>query len=285
MRSVLLTVFIAAMVGTLAAILITPNPDSTGSATKRETVYERVMRTGVIRCGYVPYEPALVIDLATQEKTGFSYYIIEKIAENLSLKVDWAEEVSPPNMLEGLVSNRYDMICTPFWVTAERARVADYTIPFYRSLMGVWVRTEDDRFNGDIEKLNNAGYTLSSMDGTTIVKAAHQLFPKAKILGVAEMAPISDILVNVATGKADATVIDNYLVHDFNTHNNGVLKQIDQVENAPSYANAYLVPQGEEQFKNMLNAALTELLGTGYIDQQIDKFDKYPNTFKRIQTN
>lgn len=251
-------------------------------AGEKESVYDRVIKSGKIKCGYVLYDPAVIKDPNTGEYSGFAYEIINKMAKNLELEVDWVEEVGTGVMLEGLQTDRYDMICTPFWRNAERARIADFSKSLYYSPMGVWVRQDDTRFDNNLSKLNDPDMTLSVMDGTTLVVIAEQDFPQAQTLAVPQLTPLSDLMLNVANGKADAVPIDNYLARDYVAKNPGTLKDITVNNPVRVYPNGFVFKRDEYAFKAMIDAALLELINSGWADKTITKYEKYPNTFYRV---
>jgi ABC-type amino acid transport substrate-binding protein len=62
-------------------------------AADKETSYDRVMRTGVIRCGYVEWPPYLLKDPNTQEFSGLIYDYMMAIGKDLGFKVEWSESV------------------------------------------------------------------------------------------------------------------------------------------------------------------------------------------------
>ena len=45
----------------------------------KESAYERVIRTGIIRCGYFVWPPFLAIDPNTNKKSGIFFDIVEEI--------------------------------------------------------------------------------------------------------------------------------------------------------------------------------------------------------------
>ncbi|NND65343.1 MAG: hypothetical protein HKM24_05195, partial [Gammaproteobacteria bacterium] len=53
----------------------------------KESVAQRVQRTGVLRCGYNVNPPMLVADANTGEITGFTPDIVNRMAELMHLKV------------------------------------------------------------------------------------------------------------------------------------------------------------------------------------------------------
>ena len=265
-----------------ATARVMPSEKASGKSEKQETVFDRVMRTKTLRCGYVDYQPAVMKDLNTGKLYGFAYDIVNRLGENLGFKVDWTEEVNPATMIEGLITDRYDMVSTPFWPNADRIKAADFTIGFYYSGMGIWVRSNDHRFDKDIKSINDTSVTLSVMDGTMLVEYAQQNFPKAKTFSVPQGSPLTDLLLNVTNGKADVVVLDNYLAKDFEAANKGSIRQALDGANVRTYPNAFIIKQGETRMKSVIDVALEELMNSGYTDEMISKYEKYPGTFLRM---
>jgi len=61
------------------------------------------------------------------------------------------------------------------------------------------------------EELNDAQYTVSVMMGSTAEYAARQMFPKATIKPL----QINEAMLEVATGRADADLVELYLAGPF----------------------------------------------------------------------
>src|SRR5580704_1928032 len=119
-----------------------------------ETTYQRVLRTGEIRCAYEPYAPALSKDPNTGQLSGIFYDVVEEIGRRLNLKINWVEEVGYGVIPEGFVTDRYDAFCNTVFPTAERSRGGAFTIPIFYSSVDVFVRADDHRFDNDLSKLD-----------------------------------------------------------------------------------------------------------------------------------
>jgi len=125
---------------------------STPSGTvAKESTYERVLRTGEIRCAYAPNPPTLIKDPNTGIMSGIFSDVMNEAGQRLGLKIVWAEEVDYGTIAEGFSTDRYDAFCATVWPTAERSRVASFTVPLYYSPVGIFVRSGDHRkqFYGD----------------------------------------------------------------------------------------------------------------------------------------
>ncbi len=252
------------------------------ASAKTESTYERVMRTGIIRCGYTPYSVGLFKDPNTGALQGIYKDLIEEAATQLSLKVVWAEEVTWGTQIEGLKTGRYDMMCSPDSMTAARTRAADYSIPLYFSPVDIWVRRDEARFN-DQAQLNDPAIKLATIDGEQTQAIAKAFFPKAADGSLPQNAEFSQLMLAVSTGKADATFAEPYVVNEFMAHNGDILKNLTPGHPLELVANVFILPAGEPAFKAMLDNMLTELALNGFLDRTIDKYELYKGSYVRTK--
>lgn len=248
----------------------------------KESVYDRVMRTGTIRCGYTLYSVGLNKDANTGALWGIYKDIVEKTAEKLSLKIEWTEEVGWGQQIEGLNAGRYDLVCSPASITGPRVRAADMTMPLYYSPVWTWVRADDARFDGKGRAaLDDAALKISTMDGEQTDALARTYFPKARRLSIPQTSDFSALMLNVTTGKADYTFAEPLSVAEFMESNPHSLKKIEGDSPLLLVANIMLLKEGEPEFKAMMNNILTEMFLSGDIDRAIDHYEKYPDSYVR----
>ena len=53
-------------------------------------------------------------------------------------------------MIEGLDTNRYDVVGSGIWINASRGRGADFTIPLLYDAVCAYVRDDDRRFDDNV---------------------------------------------------------------------------------------------------------------------------------------
>ncbi|NND64815.1 MAG: transporter substrate-binding domain-containing protein, partial [Gammaproteobacteria bacterium] len=112
----IVTSFITAIVVSVAMWMFSlsnnTSTDQTTSQTKQESAYDRVMRTGKIRCGYANWHPILYRGPESNQILGAVPDLMIAIGQRMKLEIEWTEETSFGHIVEGLVTNRYDVICT-----------------------------------------------------------------------------------------------------------------------------------------------------------------------------
>lgn len=251
------------------------------------STYDRVIKTGTIRCGYIPYPPGSYKDPNTGRLSGIFVDTMEEAGRRLGLKVEWTEEVGWATMIEGLQTNRYDMVCTPVWENAARGKVADFSVPLYYSGIGVFVRTNDNRFtkpDGSVNfaAINSKNVKISTSDGDVAQVIAQEDFPNARQVTVSQMADRSQMLLNVVARKADVAFMEPQIAFEFSKMNPGTIKNISPQHPIRVFPNVMMFKRGQPEFKAMIDAALQEVINSGYVDRLIDKYEPYRGALYRL---
>ena len=112
---------------------------------ERKSAYERINSSGKLRVGYIVVPPAVIKNPNTGQLSGIFVDTLQQAAKGLGLTIDWVEEVGWGTMIEGLDTNRYDLVCAQIWPNASRARKADFSKPLYYVGIGVYVRKGEKR--------------------------------------------------------------------------------------------------------------------------------------------
>jgi polar amino acid transport system substrate-binding protein len=276
---------IAAVVAAVVAVGVSrfssPAPIGAPRPAEKGTL-ERVLSSGVIRCGYVVYPPNLIVDLETKKVSGIFPEVLEKAAENLGLKVEWSEEVAWGTMIEGLQAGRYDLIGSPVWPTGQRVRVADFTEPLHFNGVEMYVRVDDSRFDAGIEVLNDPKFTIATIDGEAAASIAQEDFPQAKTVSLPQLSGLPELMLNLSARKADATFVDSITAQQFIIENPGKIKPARPGVPVRLFANEMMLKQSDDAFRRALDAAITDLHNNGVVDQITKKYEPFPGAYYRV---
>lgn len=185
---------------------VTANQSASSSVVDTDPT-ERILKTGIIRAGYIVYAPFVIKDVATGKLSGFGYDFAQKLASNMGLKIEWVEEVFFGNAFEGLNTGRYDVVIANLWPNATRARVGDFLDPLYYSGLCVYARPGDHRFD-NLNAINDPAVKISTIDGEIAEMVAAMRFPRAKLFSMPQSTEYSQLLWNVVYGKADVAFAD-----------------------------------------------------------------------------
>lgn len=284
MKSFFLLV-LSAFVGAFMAVAVTSATTSSRNTPMAQRAYDHVMATQTLRCGYFPFAPNLVVDPNTGKKSGIFYDLTEEIGKRLNLKVEWTEEVGYGVIAEGFRTGRYDLFCNTVWPIPDRAKEAVFSVPLYYSPVGVFVRADDTRFDGDYRKLNAQAFTMAIRDGDISDSITRTLLPQAKTVSVPELSGIDQPLLEVATQKADALITEPLHIFEFNKTNPVKLRNLTADTPVKTFPNTYMMGKGEFQLKQMIDVTVQELVSEGYIDRLLAKYvpeSAYPAALFRV---
>lgn len=236
------------------------------------SVYDRVLESGKIRAAYIVYPPGSFKDPNTGELSGVFIDALNQAAKDLELEVEWTEEVAWGTMIEGLLSDRYDIVGNGIWETPSRGKVVDFTIPLFYSGLGVYVRSNESRFDKDIKAADSSDVKIAVIDGEISELMAKAKFPKAEAVSLGQISDVSQMMLNVSQGKADVAVIEPYIGYEFLQQNPGTLKNAAQAEPIAVFGNSMMFKDNQPQFESMLNTALQSQLNGGNIGSLMEKY-------------
>jgi polar amino acid transport system substrate-binding protein len=241
----------------------------------KETVFDRVMRTGTLRCAYLPYRPEVIKDPNTGELSGYAVDISNEIGRQLNMKIEWTEELGFgfQNVANGFKSSRFDAVCSGFVETASHARGALFSIPIDYATEHAYVRADDERFDDSLDGINAPSVKIAQIDGEATVAIAKEIFPLAGRYSLPEMSDLSLALEAVASGKADVAIFPVATGKDFLTHNPGKLKVLRQHQVKAWIQPVMAFPHGEHDLKYVVDATLRALHENGFIERTLRKYD------------
>jgi len=248
----------------------------------KESAYDRVMRTGTIRCGYILYDPVVKKDPNSGELSGILFDIMNHMAARLELKIEWTEEVPFVTAFEGLKTNRYDAVCAPLWGWPPQARMGELIGPMYYYPIGAWARADDTRFDSGLSSVNNEGIKISGVDGTFPLDAAKADFPKAHSLSLPQMSDYTQPLMEVKTGKADITFMDNNIGLRFLNSNPGTVKNIAANPPYKIFGQFIMIDKNEHSLRTMLQSVVNLMILDGSMDRLIVPHENRTGAYYRV---
>jgi len=254
-------------------------PRSSEVKEQKESTYDRIMRTGTIRCGYFNWYPGYIKDPKTGEASGINYEVVNEMAKNLNLKVEWAEEIPLADYSAAVESQRVDAICATVWPTSARAKAMDFIDPFVYLPLYAYSRIGDNRFINDVEIANSSEYTIAVLEGGATESIQRQLFPNATVLTLPSLTSPSELFLTLQTGKADIVIYDSFTYGKYNDTNPNKIQQASE-KPLKVFPVVMGIKKDEYQLQRLFNNALTEVQLTGTLDKIVKKHEKYPNAFR-----
>ncbi|MBY0482080.1 MAG: transporter substrate-binding domain-containing protein [Chitinophagaceae bacterium] len=248
------------------------------------SVYDRVVKDSVIRCGYTIYPPGCMKD-SSGKLSGVFVETLEKAASDLGFKVQWVEEVGWETQIQGLENDRYDMMGSSVWSNPKRAKLTTLSVPLYFSPICIYVRSDDNRFVGvtDWSMLNNSRFKISVVDGGTGDVIRKSRFPEATSVALPENTDFGTSFLDVVNNKADLLFLEPYQASKFIQSNGYKVKNVSVSHPLYTFGNCYMFKRNQSEFEHMLNAEVENLINNGYVDDLLSKYEIFPNSFLRVQ--
>ncbi|MGE3769589.1 MAG: substrate-binding periplasmic protein [Bdellovibrionales bacterium] len=278
----ILPTLVATILSAVLVIIALPYLPSVKQAA-RETAYERVMRTQTLRCGYGIWEPAILRDPNTGVLSGWMVDIMDAVAREAQLKVEWTEEVDWGQIGEALQSGRVDAMCAGIWATAGRGKIVGFTDPLAYTTIDAFVREGDTRFDADITAINDPAVRIAINDGDVTDEIARRFFPKAQRVAKPQIAGETLLFQEVVTNKADVTFTTATIFSGYNKIAPGTLRRVAAAQPLLVNANVIGVSIHDPALQNLLNSTLRVLHANGAIREAMAKwYAPYPEAIRLV---
>jgi polar amino acid transport system substrate-binding protein len=270
----------------LSLLLITLSFPVMAEEDKKESAFDRVMRTGVLRCGYYVFPPITNRDANTNDLSGFSVDMMNRLAERASLKIEWTEEVTFGNWVPAMQANRFDAVCTPMWPDLPQAKVVSFTHSLFFAGKYPAVLEKNPKINSKmtIKDLNNETFTFVAQEGNMTLNTTKSAVPNAKLYVLPAMADGGEYYQAIATKKADAVITDANGMGQWNANNpENRMIFLDMSHPITLQQFPLVVKRGESDLLEFLNLAIDEMNNAGEIDKILKKWEPEPGkTYLRV---
>ncbi|MDK2873561.1 MAG: glutamine transport system substrate-binding protein [Desulfomicrobiaceae bacterium] len=207
-------------------------------------------------------------DPQTGVHTGFDVELWAAIAKEIGAEYD-LQPMDFNGIIPGLQSGQLDVGIAGITIKPERAKVVDFSDPYYNAGLLILVRAEATDIN-TIEDLK--GKIVATKLGTT----SEDFVKKNAQAKEVKLYPNNDAMfMELLSGGADAVVFDSPVIADFmNKRGKGVVKVVGPLYMGQSYGIAF--PKGSP-LVSKVNAALKKLKESGaYRDLYLKWFNTEP---------
>jgi polar amino acid transport system substrate-binding protein len=187
-------------------------------------------------------------------KDGYEYCMAANLANAAGLSSVTVKNVSFAQLVAGH-TNDFDMALAEISITPERAKVVDFSKPYFDSNIGVLVQSDSDVSESNIKTKKLAAYS-----GTTSVD-----FLKNDMKVDPTIYPNSQTLYQgVISGQVDAAFLDTAIVLAESKASKGTLKVVGQYSTGEKYGAIY--PKGSPN-EDAINQGIADLQKQGILDQ------------------
>jgi ABC-type amino acid transport substrate-binding protein len=219
------------------------------------------------------FKPQMYLD--NGQPAGYDVELLKLLAPDLGADLN-IKNLDFNGLIPGLQSNQFDMVSVGLSATPERKKVVDFTRGYvpYAQTLGVPAGEAGNVTSAD--QLNASGKVITALQGSTAETLAKEDFPDAEVKGFPDQ---NAAFLEVATGRADAVVVEDYLLAQFDKSNPNQLEQADIPEPLDVQYGSWAVPKGNEAFVQYLDQWLCEKQTDGTLAktyQQVFGVEKMP---------
>jgi ABC-type amino acid transport substrate-binding protein len=237
------------------------------------SVLDEIVERGELRVGMtLQFEPEMYLD-ESGEPAGYDVELLNLLATDLGVELT-IENQEFDALIPGLLAGQWDMISVGLVPRPPRL-LQMYFTDSYVPYEQVLVAAADSDRAPTIEAFNAEGTTITALQGSTAAEQVTTQFPNATL---AEFPQQDAAFLEVASGRADAIVVESYLAERFIQSNPDQLAIVDLDAPLQIEFGAYAIPLGDDVFLHYLNSWLQYYKNNGTLDRIYDEvFGSDPN--------
>ena len=243
------------------------------SAEPSGSVLDEIIERGELRVGMtLQFEPEMYLD-ENGDPAGYDVELLNLLATDLEVELT-IENQEFDALIPGLLAGQWDMISVG--LVPRPARLLQmYFTDSYVPYEQVLVAAADSDREPTIEAYNVADTTITALQGSTAAEQVTTQFPEATL---AEFPQQDAAFLEVASGRADAIVVESYLAERFIQANPDELAIVGLDAPLQIEYGAYAIPYGDDEFLHYLNNWLQYYKNNGTLDTLYDEvFGSDPN--------
>jgi polar amino acid transport system substrate-binding protein len=255
---------VLAVAALLASTLATPANAASGKLAE-------VLKRGKLIVGTGSTNAPWHFKDATGKLVGFDIDIARIIAKGLfddATKVEFVDQTSD-SRIPNVTTNKVDLTCQFMTVTAARAQLVAFSIPYYREGVGLLLKTGSSYKNFAALKAAGSKVKIGILQNTYAEELVHAALPKAQVLQYNDVALIYSAL---NAGRVNAAATDQSSVNWYVAQNPG--KYFDSGYGWSPQTYSCAMGPDDQQWINFVNQTLHEAM-TGV------EFDTYAASFKK----
>lgn len=251
-----------------------PSPSrQVASADQSGSVLDEIRDRGELRVGMsLQFEPEMYLD-ENGDPAGYDVELLNMLATDLEVDLT-IENQEFDALIPGLLAGQWDMISVGLVPRPPRL-LQMYFTDSYVPYEQVLVAAADTDRAPTIEAYNTADTTITALQGATAADQVKALFPEATL---SEFPQQDAAFLEVASGRADAIVVESYLAERFIQANPDTLAIVPLDAPLQIEFGAYAIPLGDDIFLHYLNNWLQYYKNNGTLDRIYDEvFGTDPN--------
>ncbi len=272
--SVVCAVATAAAVAASVAIGVLPSgvaaATNHGNRTKNANPYH-LINPGTLNVGMdASFKPEMYIK-KTGKFAGYDVVLLQKLAKTMHVKLH-IDNVAFTGQIPGLEAKKFDIVSNGLSPTPARKKSVTFTRAYvpYELVLGVPVTS---KIPATISAWNRPTRTITALEGSTDTQLAKKLFPRAHVIGYSGD---TAAILQVATKRASAVMVESYLLGEFSKSNPGKVKAENFKTPLTIQYGSYAVRKGNKAFVKYLNQWICKIQRSGFMAKAYEQTESAP---------
>jgi polar amino acid transport system substrate-binding protein len=222
------------------------------------------------------FKPEMYLDDAGKP-AGYDVELLNKLAADLGVKLD-IQNLDFNGLIPGLQSKKFDMVSVGLTATDARKQVIDFSREYvpYTSVLAV---KEGDNSAATVDTYNTPSTIITALQGSTGEQLAKKTFPQAQVKSFADQ---NAALLEVSTGRATGSVLEDYILAQYQKANPNQVKKSPLPKPLDLSYGSWAVQKGNTVLTGKLNTFLCKAQNDGTLKQVytqqfgVDEFPAMP---------
>src|SRR4051794_33173668 len=203
------------------------------------------------------YKPQMYLD-EKGKPAGYDVVLLNALAKQMKVKLD-IKNLDFNGLIPGLVAKKFDMVSVGLSATPERKKAVSFSRP-YVPYAQILAEAASDSTPASIAAWNDSGKTITSLQGSTAEQLVQKTFPNAQSKSFPDQ---NAAFLEVATGRAQGIVVENYLLAQFNKSNGNKLKEVPFSKPLHVEYGSWAVQKGNGALAKYLSGYICKVQGNG----------------------
>jgi ABC-type amino acid transport substrate-binding protein len=205
--------------------------------------------------------------LQAGKPAGYDVDLLKLLAKSLKVKLN-IQNLDFNGLIPGLQADKYDLVSVGLSPTPARAQVVSFSRAYVPYAQVLGVPAKDAKSVTSPADLNKSGDTITALQGSTDQQLAEEVFKKATVTGYPDQ---SSAFLEVATGRANGVVAEDYLLAAYAKSNPGQIAEADLTKPLQVQYGSYATPKGNTAFISYLNKFLCNEQNNGTLAKLYEK--------------
>ncbi|HFI0641961.1 TPA: transporter substrate-binding domain-containing protein [Streptococcus suis] len=208
---------------------------------------------------YAPFEFRTLVD-GKDTIVGADIELAKEIGKELGVEVEFSA-MSFDNVLNSVQNGKMDLAISGISATEERAKVFDFSIPYYTSTNKLIINKANSSQFTSISSLGSA--KIGVQKGSIQEKIANDLLPNASKVSISSN---GELINELKAGKIDGIIFEEPIAKAYVAKNDDLMIVDTEIESNYTDAYAVALPKGSTALKEKVDAVIEKLVSEGKFD-------------------